>query len=482
MSVNKGFFSEEKERMKTRTGRMGAYSVALTLLLLAVLIALNVAVSLLPSSATKLDISAARLFSVSNSTRAVVTSLDQDVTVYWITQEGKEDSVIERLLDVYDEMSDHLKVEKINPDIYPTFADQYTDSQVYNNSLVVECGDKSRYIRIFDIYESESTDYYSSSAATSFDGEGLLTSAINYVTTDEHPVWYVLTGHEETELTEETTSALERENLETQDLNLLSVDQVPEEAAGVIINSPSKDLNDEELTKLRDYVKGGGHLMVFSGVKKEGSLPKLNSLLEDYNIEVVDGIVVEGDRSHYASTSPFILLPDMSSNSIVGDIADNNKFVIMPIAQGLKVGENPEHTVTYQLLTTSDAAFSKKAGLDIKTYEKEEGDTDGPFALAVTVQVSDTDGKIVWAGSDFLTDDTYNSYSAGANMDFVINSLKWMTGDTDTLSISSKSLESNYLTMNAFQGTMMKIILIGFIPLAYLLCGVDEVLKRRKKA
>ena len=36
------------------------------------------------------------------------------------------------------------------------------------------------------------------------------------------------------------------------------------------------------------------------------------------------------------------------------------------------------------LLTTSDAAFSKLAGYDMTTYEKEEGDIDGPFSLGVS--------------------------------------------------------------------------------------------------
>ena len=43
------------------------------------------------------------------------------------------------------------------------------------------------------------------------------------------------------------------------------------------------------------------------------------------------------------------------------------------------------------LLTTSDSAYSKAAGYDLTTYDREEGDLDGPFALAVAItdQVSD---------------------------------------------------------------------------------------------
>ena len=75
---------------------------------------------------------------------------------------------------------------KRNPDVYPTFAEQYTDEDVPNNSLVVECGDRYRYISYDDIYLAESS-VYSYSYSTSFDGEGAITSAIDYVTTEDLP-------------------------------------------------------------------------------------------------------------------------------------------------------------------------------------------------------------------------------------------------------------------------------------------------------
>ncbi|MFQ9915323.1 MAG: hypothetical protein ACLRWQ_01920 [Flavonifractor plautii] len=56
----------------------------------------------------------------------VVNALEQDVTIYWIVQSGEEDAVIENLLGKYESLSDHITVVKKNPDVYPTFAEQYT--------------------------------------------------------------------------------------------------------------------------------------------------------------------------------------------------------------------------------------------------------------------------------------------------------------------------------------------------------------------
>ena len=114
-----------------------------------------------------------------------------------------------------------------------------------------------------------------------------------------------------------------------------------------------------------------------------------------------------------------------------------------------------------------------------KVYEKEEEDTDGPLTLALSVE-NKNEGKMIWISSNVFLEDTYNAYSAGANMDFAMNSLLWMVGETDSISIRSKSLDYSFLTISDSTAGRIKICLIGIIPLAYLLFGLDEVLRRRK--
>ena len=183
----------KKPELTRRTSvRGGTYSIVITAIVLAILVALNVLMSVLPSSYTEYDISASKLYSVTSNTKSVVNALTEDVTIYWIVQSGEEDAVIEKLLDRYESLSEHITVEKRNPDVYPTFAAQYTDETVTNNSLVVESGDRRRYISYSDIYVT-SADLYSYTYNTSFDGEGAITSAIDYVVNPEQPVVYTLT-------------------------------------------------------------------------------------------------------------------------------------------------------------------------------------------------------------------------------------------------------------------------------------------------
>lgn len=471
--------AENKQALSTRTAKVGGYSVVLALIVLAILVAVNVLFSVLPSKFTQFDISAAQLYSLTSDTKVVATNLDKDVTIYWITQAGQESTVLDKLLDRYQDLSDHITVIKKDPDIYPTFAQQYTDETVVNNSLVVECGDKSRYISYNDIYQVDTASYYTTgSVSQSFDGEGQITSAIDYVVSDELPKIYLLSGHGEGTLSDTFSDELTRSNYETvADFSLLNVDEIPDDCDTLLINAPTSDISDEELTMLRDYVQGGGRLLVFSGPQKDTELTNLDALLTDYDVTINDGVVVDTDREHYAFTAPYVLMPDIESSDITDPLTEESSHVIVPIAQGLTVGSNSSVTA---LLTTSDEAFSKAAGYAMTTYEKEDGDTDGPFTLAVSITDSNAGGRIVWVATDYLLDDMYNSYSSSANLDLVMNSLSWMIGKNDAVSIRAKSLNNNYLTISSSSATVLKIVMIGVIPVCFLLLGIDEVLRRRK--
>ena len=464
--------------MKKNAMRGGAYSAAVTAVVLAILIAVNVFVSAMPSGATEYDISASKLYSVTSNTKSVVNALTEDVTIYWIVQADEEDDVIGKLLDRYESLSDHITVEKRNPDVYPTFAEQYTDGTVYNNSLVVECGDRSRYIGYEDIYLTDAS-MYSYSYSTSFDGEGAITSAIDYVTNPDQPVVYTLTGHGEEDLPATFADSLEKENITVEDLSLLNTAEIPEDVACLIVYAPQSDISEAERDTLASYVAGGGRLLVMAGPVEAAGLPNFYSLLEPYGVTAAEGIVVEEDQAHYVYPSPVALMPDLAESDVTAPLLEEGYYVIVPLAAGLTVGENTTSASVTSLLTTSEASFSKPAGYDMATYEKEDGDIDGPFALAVDI-ACDSGGELIWVSSSAYLDDMYNAYSSGANVNFTMNALSQLIGESETLSIRAKSLNYNYLTISDSVSGLLQVVMIGLIPLAFLAAGITVVVRRRR--
>lgn len=218
--------------------------------------------------------------------------------------------------------------------------------------------------------------------------------------------------------------------------------------------------------------------MVLAGPVEDGELTNLCSLLENYGVKAEEGIVVEGSRDYYAFQQPYILLPEIAEHEITTPLLEASYYVIMPLAQGLTVTDTTG-AVT-QLLTTSEASFSKIAGYAIETYEKEENDIDGPFATAVSIECGN-EGQIVWFSSAYFLDEMYNSYSSGANLDLSMNALSSMIGEREAVAIRSKSLNYSYLTINESTAFYLKVMMIGAIPLAFLGYGINVIVSRRRR-
>ena len=490
--------TEFKASFKTRSFRVGGYSVVATVIVLAIAVAANVLVSALPSGITQLDITSSGVFSTSEQTEDLVESLEDDITIYWIVQAGNEDSTLETLLERYGALSDKVTIEMRDPDVYPTFAQQYT-STIYNNSLVVECGERYRYIDYYDIYVSEYTD--EGDYATSFAGESEITSAIDYVISENLPKIYTLTGHGESSLSSSFTSSVEKENIEIHELSLLTEEAVPDNADCVLIYAPQSDISESEKEQLLDYLEKGGDLILLTDLPQDETFTNLDALMRLYGMTRTEGLVVEGNQNYYVWGAPYYLLADINSHTITDPLIDDGYYVLLPIAQGLNVSDNLRDSLTVStLLETSSDAYSKIAGYEIETYDKEDGDIDGPFALALLATEdltakSDTDEtetstddedanttNVLWISSSVLLDDQVNMQVAGGNEDFFLNAVNYMCEETDSaISIHTKSLGTDYLTMDSSTASALIVLIIAVIPIAYFAIGIYTTVRRRQR-
>ena len=457
----------------------GSYSLIITAVVLAILVLVNVFVSILPKSLTKLDISSSRLYSITSNTKTVVNNLKDDVTIYWVVQSGEEDEIIDNLLGKYESLSEHIEVVKKNPDIYPTFTEKYSEEPVQNNSIIVECGDKNRFIGPQDIYIQE-TDMATYSYNSSFDGEGAITSAIDYVVSDNSPNVYTLEGHGELALPSKFKDQIEKANMELHTLSLLNTDTIPDDADIVLIYAPQNDISDVEANILKEYVNNGGKMFVSAGPVVDETLDNLYSILESYGIETTDGIIVEADRSNFAFKQPHAIMAKMEPSNITQSLIDENYYPIMPISNGVTITDEANISLVHPILSSSPSSYSKIDGYNLETYEKEDGDIDGPFTLALEINTSNK-GKIIWFNSAFFLDDMYNSYSSGANVNLAMNSMYQMIGQNDAMTIRSKSLNYDYLTISESQGAVLKVLMIGVFPAVYLGIGITIAVKRRRK-
>ena len=485
-NINEQTKKESKEKMPLNKKylRNGSYSTLLIVIFVAIVVVINMIVGKLPSKYTQIDISDQQLYSIGDETKKVLNNLDKDVTIYQIAQSGSEDETISNLLQKYADESKHVKVELKDPVVSPKFVSEYTSDQVSSNSLIVVCGDRNKVVNYNDMYES-TMDYNTYSyQTTGFDGERQITSAIAYVTTENLPVLYTLEGHGEKELDSTIKEDIEKANMEVKTLNLISEGSVPDDAACLLIDSPSSDISEDEKTALLDYLENGGKAMVFSDYT-ESTLSNFAAVLENYGVKAADGIVFEGDNQHYGMQMPYYLLPTVNSTDASSETASSGYYIIMPYAQGIQKLDDVRDTVTVEdILTTSDSAYSK-TNLQSETLEKEDGDVEGPFALGVSIKEDVGDGKktqIIYYSSSYIMDSQMNQLVSGGNEKLVTESLNSMvsTEETTTVSIPSKSLEVSYLTISDYDASFWKICTIGLIPGIFLVAGFVIWFKRRK--
>lgn len=478
--------SREKRRKNKKVLRHGSYSMAVTGIVIASVIVLNLVVQELPSKFREIDLSSQKLYTIGEQTEKILKKLDKEVQMYWVVQDGTESSDIEKLLERYEEGSKHIQIEKKDPAVNPAFVSQYTSDNISNNSVIVACGDKSKVVDYSDMYETSINYNTYSQQVTGFDGEGQLTSAINYVISENMPVLYTLEGHDEAAMSETMKETIQKANIDIQSLNLLTEESVPEDTECLFIFAPAKDLNKEEADKVISYLENGGKAFIVSNYTNE-DMSNFNRILENYGVQPENGIVFEGDSNHFVSQNPYYLLPNIENNAITAELSAQSRYVLAAMAQGVRQIENVRDSLQISsILRTSDSAYSKTDLENMESVEQEEGDIQGPFDLGVMITEEveeDKETQIVYFAAQSIFDDSANAMVSGTNYELLAASLGWMcnTDEINTVSIASKSYDTTSLVIPASDANFWSIFVTAILPLSVLALGFGIWMKRRKQ-
>ena len=463
----------------------GSYSILLTVLLLAGLIIVNLIVNHLPVKVTQFDFSNAKLYTLTDTTTGILKNLDQDVELYYICEGGKEDDTIQKLLDRYESASSHIKVEQIDPALYPGFTSKYTQEDVANNSVIAVSGDVSKVVNADSMYvESMNYNTYSY-VKTGFDGEGMITSAVDYVTAKDIPNLYILSGNGETALGSAFGDVISKDNVNPLTLNLMTTDKVPDDADAILINTPTVDYSEEEAQKIIDYLENGGKAIIFSNYTVE-DMPNFDSILADYGVEREKGIILEGDSDKYMSYQ-YCLVPDISYSAITENVYGNGS-VLAPMSQGILTSDSHRDSIIYQpLLTTSDASYSKEDVENMTTSEKEKGDKSGPFTIGMLIQEDtnnddEADTEIVYYSTGYLLESNYNQAVSGSNAQLLGGTVNYLcNGEKTSAAVQTKSLQVKYLTLTDRAANIWTAICVFTLPLLFIIAGLAVWASRRKR-
>ena len=478
------FLKPKRSASEGKVFRSGLYSAAITAAVIAAVVLLNLLVRAIPSKYTEFDLSEAGLYTLGDSSKQVAQELSQDVTIYYLCETGNEDQIISKLLDKYAAESSHITWELKDPAVYPTFAAQYGAQDASSGSLILVSGDQNVVLDASELYDYDYSDYYTTGTySVTFAGENEVTSAIYRLTSGEQKHAYYTTNHGEQTLTDTLTNALESQNLSLTALDLLS-SGIPEDCDLLIINDPAQDLASagslvDEMSLLRSYLSSGGKVLLLTD--SYYNTPNLDALMAEFGLTRTEGLVVEGDADHSMNGYPYYLLPDYTSptETTALDGVDTSRHVLLQMAQGITLTET-DNIVSEALLTTSNSAYSKTAGYEMTTADKEDGDLDGPFALAAYARNETTEAEVIWVNCGNMDNEAAYQVVPG-NCTFLQGCAASLAGQVSMVLIDSKALEAAPISVSSSVSAVLGLTFIVILPAALLAVGAVVVLLRRRK-
>lgn len=472
----------QKRRYNVSGGglKIGAYSVTGILLMIALTVAVNLGLNYVPEQYSSFDLTENRLYALTDETKAFLSELSEDVTIYVLAEEGAGDTDLSKTLERMADQSGHIIVKYVSPAKNPNFYQNYTDAQPSSNSLIVEGQKRSTVVDYGDIYAYEMDYSTYSYQTTGYDGEGQTVSAIAYVTTEDMPVFYTIGGHGELELEEKFLNTITKENVAYETLMLHTVDEIPEDAQGVILNAPTGDYTKEDAEKIIAYLQKGGNALIVSTMA-EGEMTNFKSILDFYGISEVNGTIVEQDRNFYYQ-NPYYLFPEIASAEVTEPLSDG--LVFAPFSKGLSYDDTTDEIHYTPLLTTSSSAFSKTDITDNSDYSKGADDIDGPFTVSVEVEKSTEDGGVSHAfvvGGESLFTSLADEMAPGNNVKLFSSMISSLADHESSVAIPVKSLSMPNLVFKAQTAYIAAVLCVIVIPLATLTAGLVIWLRRRRR-
>ena len=466
-----------KQLFQTKNSRRGSYSIAVTAVVIGIVILFNLLVAQLPQKIRQIDISDTNIYEISSKSQKLLKSLKNDVNLYVIAEKGSTDDRIKTFITKYASLSGRLRVEWIDPVLHPSALTKYDTEK---NSIVVSCKatDRQTSISFDDILVTESSYYNTSSSATKFDGDGQLTSAVDYVTNTKEYKAYYTAGHGETALSSSVTDLMEKSRISVSELNLLTASSIPEDCDLLILNGPTSDLTKDEAKVLTTYLKKGGNVMSLLAYTDK-SMTRLYGILENYGLKVANGYIADAERCYQGNY--YYLIPNLSvSGDMASGISSNSVLVVN--SKGMTQTDPVRDTINVEsFMTTSENGCA--------VTEKKQ--TQGTYILGAaateSVTVKDSGGKkkkkdsrLTVYGSNMLIDaQVTESFSTLENLTLFMNSVTANLDSADNISVSPKSLQVTYNSI-AHPG-IFSILIIFVIPFMVIAGGFVVWFRRRRR-
>lgn len=493
---------KEKKPFNWNKFKRGGMATTLSVVFIAIVVALNLLVSALTDRFPSLDIdlTAQKVNSLSDQALEIAKNVDREVTIYLIgTQEGYEQnqiyssyvqrgmqysqvsSLVKRLV----EANPLISMEYVDPDTNPEFISQYESDSLATGKVLVESDLRHTVLTVNDLFiiNQETGSTINSKV------DSALAGALELVNMDTVPVMSIITGHGEMLSTSNMAAFvdnMEQNNFQVEEVDILT-QEIPENTQVLMIATPTTDFSTEEIDKIRAYLDDETRdqqvTLLVSAYPSQGELPNLAAFLEEWGVQVGTGVVAETDSNYAAydargvlvTASPLVLTSNTYSRLL--------SYYSAPIT--LTFEENNGISTT-PLWTTQDSAYVITA--DMTEEDAANPETGEQVVASLSSKDVEVNGEtyarnvVVFGSSDLFTDN-FMGTSAFEDSTYMNDLLLDLT-DTDAsavVTVEEEEVETMQLDVSASTGavSLLGILFTGGIPVVILLVGLGIYLKRR---
>jgi ABC-type uncharacterized transport system involved in gliding motility auxiliary subunit len=470
--------------LKSKQAKYGAYAGAYTLVILAVLFAINY---LANRYSKAYDSTSNKQFSLSDQTTKVVSGLKNDVKVTYFDEQTRFPQAKD-LLDRYSALSPKLKVEYIDPVKKP----QVAKAAGYRRDLNIMVASNGRQEEAKSLTEEEVTG-----------------ALIRSQKSGERNVCFVNAAGEKS-IDEEGASGfsmmkqlLQRDNYKTRAINMrgaapeagkavaigqapaMGAVEVPADCLAVVAGGPQTDYPQPIVDAFKNYVEKGGHALFMLDTPLKigresaaGENTALLKVLSDWGVTANKDLVLDlsGIGNMFGAGPEIPIIIQYESSPITRPLT--RVPTAFPLTRSLDVKSPGKGTAEKLIATTEDSVAVDKIGaggqIDPKQGKK------GPLTIVAdgTTGGSPSGRFIVTGTSGWAENRAMGSRTLG-NRDLFMNMINWLTADEDLISIRPKAAEDRPLTLTTQKMNSVFWLSIVLFPLGIVGLGLATWWKRR---
>ena len=478
-----------------RQGRYGSNIVVLTIAFFIIVLLVNF---LLYRNPTRVDVTATRIFTLSDQTVQILEGMDGLVraNAFFVpsdTRSAAAQQQAEDMLNEFTRRSNMFSYRFVDPELQRSVAQQY--------------GVDSFPAIVFEDLEEGTLQN-----VQSFTEQDFVTSIL-IVTGAEQKIVYYLTGHDEAGSTRDVLSGaidedngldfaiggMQRDNYRVLPLNLKQEATVPEDAALVVIAGPKQDLDQEEFAALDAYLKGGGRMIALFDpatpdtfnflVAQWGLLLATRDPITNKPLSIADAVSnVAGEELTPLLQKANVQYSTSTSPTTPGiPIADQIDVTFFPevtaVDRLIPVEETPPFVRILPIAMTTPASWLESNTEEVNFDAGEE--RLGPFPVAVVVEATGTIDEslrhpvskfVVFGDSDFAKN---KFFASSDNADLFLNSVNWLADDYELISIRPKVFPYRELVVTTRERDFIKWSSWFVPPVIMLIIGAVVWWRRR---